>query len=538
MSRLEDRELPTGWTLATINDVAVYVQRGKSPKYINKSELPVVNQKCVRWDRVDPEHLKFVHPQQWDKWSEERSLRIGDILWNSTGTGTIGRAAVFNGIDGYTRVVADSHVTVIRVNEYVPKLLHYWIRSPEIQNRIESMQSGTTNQVELSKGSVLATPLLVPPLDEQRRIADKLDAVILRVQSCRERLDRVHALLKSFRQSVLAAATSGRLTEDWRHGSSNGRARTGENHGWREKSLSQLCLSDHVITYGVIKLGPETVDGVPCLRTSNVRWLRIETEGLKRINPSVSQGYQRTILQGGEVLVNVRGTLGGVAVAKAEMTGWNVSREIAVVPVNHDEVNPYYLAYWIGSRASQAWLSKMKKGVAYVGINLKDLRNLPVSLPPLDEQQEIVARVQSLHERADAIELRVEHAHSATEVLEPALLAKAFRGELVPQDPNDEHASVLLDRIRVGRIDGRGRLKGGKTARRKKVAKFTTESLKALVSEMPEDHFTFDELRSRASTDYESLRDTVFTLLADSSSGFHQVFDSDASEMRFVRTES
>ena len=107
-----------------------------------------------------------------------------------------------------------------------------------------------------------------------------------------------------------------------------------------------------MITYGVIKLGEEVADGVPCLRTSNVRWLRIETEGMKRIAPTLSSEYSRTILKGGEVLVNVRGTLGGVAVARPEMAGWNVSREVAVVPVNSSRVNPAFLSFLIGSGTS------------------------------------------------------------------------------------------------------------------------------------------------------------------------------------------
>jgi type I restriction enzyme S subunit len=86
------------------------------------------------------------------------------------------------------------------------------------------------------------------------------------------------------------------------------------------------------LTYGVVQLGNEVPDGVPCLRTSNVRWLRIETDEVKHIASVISANYSRTVLCGGEVLVNVRGTLGGVAVVPKEMAGWNISREVAVAP--------------------------------------------------------------------------------------------------------------------------------------------------------------------------------------------------------------
>ena len=210
-------------------------------------------------------------------------------------------------------------------------------------------------------------------------------------------------------------------------------------------------MPGRIITYGVIKLGNEVLDGVPCLRTSNVRWLHVDTEGMKRISPQLSAEYARTVLQGSEVLVNVRGTLGGVAVVEPNMVGWNVSREVAVVPVDPAKVNPHFLAYWIGAESSQRWLGKVEKGVAYIGINLEDLRTLPIEIPPHDEQHEIVRRVEALFAYADRFESRLTTARKQVERLTPALLTKAFRGELVPQDPNDEPASVLLERIRTAR---------------------------------------------------------------------------------------
>jgi len=101
------RELPRGWVNAEIGEVSDYLQRGKSPQYTTQSDLPVINQKFVGWWGIDETHLKYVHPDQWESWAEERFLRNGDILWNSTGTGTIGRAAVFRGLQNTHRAVVD-----------------------------------------------------------------------------------------------------------------------------------------------------------------------------------------------------------------------------------------------------------------------------------------------------------------------------------------------------------------------------------------------------------------------------------------------
>ncbi len=457
-------ELPQGWVLSSVSELAPYIQRGKSPKYAVHSELPVVNQKCIRWNKLETQYLKFIHPDQFPSWDEARYIRYGDILWNSTGTGTVGRAYFVSEADYTTPKVVDSHVTIVRVSDQVdPRYLFNWIKGPFVQHKIVDMCDGTTNQIELSRSAIAETEIPLAPLNEQKRIADKLDAVLARMDVCRDRLDRIPIILKRIRQAVVSAGTKGLMTCDWRM----------HNLGNSDKvitttTLVEQCLRDRVITYGVIKLGDEIANGIPCLRTSNVRWLKIETKGMKRIAQVVSDNYSRTILQGGEVLVNVRGTLGGVAVATTDMIGWNVSREVAVIPVDQSKVNPQFLALWIGAEESQRWLRGVEKGVAYTGINIEDLRTIPLELPKLEEQAEIVRRVEVLFAYADRLEARYTAARAKVDKLTPATLAKAFRGELVPQDPNDEPASVLLERIKASRTEkpkaNRGRNKAMRSA--------------------------------------------------------------------------
>lgn len=322
------------------------------------------------------------------------------------------------------------------------RYVYYFLR--HIKSVAEMMATGTTFK-ELSGSATAKLPFILAPRNEQKRIADKLDTLLMKVDACRNRLDRMPRILKRFRQAVLAAATSGALTEDWRDKNSK------SNKPWCKTTLVNVCQKTRVITYGVIKLGNEVANGIPCLRTSNVRWLHIDTDGMKRIATSLSDDYSRTILRGDEVLINVRGTLGGVAVVPNEMAGWNVSREVAVVPTDTKKINPHFLAFWIGSDKSQRWLSGVEKGVAYTGINIEDLRALPVEIPSSDEQIEIILRVDKLFAYIDRIEARYNTARKQVDQLTPSLLAKAFRGELVEQDPNDEPASVLLERIKTER---------------------------------------------------------------------------------------
>ncbi|ANB01166.1 restriction endonuclease subunit S [Ectothiorhodospira sp. BSL-9] len=251
----------------------------------------------------------------------------------------------------------------------------------------------------------------IPPLPEQKRIVAILDeaftGIATAVANTEKNLANARELFESYLDGVFSNLPSGQ----------------------DRQCLSALC-GPGVITYGVIKLGNEWPSGVPCLRTSNVRRLHIDTRGMKRIDPALSKQYSRTILKGGEVLVNVRGTLGGVAVATADMTGWNVSREVAVVPVDATKVLPEFAAHSIATRASQDWLFGVQKGVAYTGINLSDLRELKVPVPSIDDQRHYVAQLNEMASNCAAIERRFRHKLSSLDELKQSLLQKAFSGQL------------------------------------------------------------------------------------------------------------
>ena len=147
---------------------------------------------------------------------------------------------------------------------------------------------------------------------------------------------------------------------------------------------------------------------------------------MKCISKQIASGYERTFLEGGEILVTVRGTLGGVAVVPSHIAGHNISREVAVLPI-HGSLNADFLCYAIAANWSQKWLMKMSKGVAYTGVNIRDLKRLPVPVPRMAEQKEIVRRVKALLGFADEIEQRTVTAVSRVDRLTQSILAKAFR---------------------------------------------------------------------------------------------------------------
>ncbi len=261
-------------------------------------------------------------------------------------------------------------------------------------------------------------PVIVPPIEEQRKIVKVLDEAFAAIATATANTERNLANARELEGAVVSEALR-KLPA-----------------GTKSSALSTFCEVGRVITYGVIKLGDHVVDGVPCLRTSNVRWLEFELDGMKFIKPELSQEYKRTILKGGEVLVNVRGTLGGIAVASDEMAGWNVSREVAVVPSSSEQIDPHFLAFWIGSEESQKWLTGVLKGAAYTGINISDLRNLNVPILPMPLQLAMVSRISNALGEARALSRNYEAKIERLYAVKQSLLHRVFTGELAVVAPH------------------------------------------------------------------------------------------------------
>lgn len=167
--------LPQGWQWVRLGRISSYIQRGKSPAYADLSTHRVISQKCVRWYGLDLEPARFITTESLQKYEEIRFLRVGDLLWNSTGTGTIGRACLVPQNIQSDELVVDSHVTVVRPIVINPTFLWRWIQSPFVQDGIEGSASGTTNQIELNTSTVLNHLVPLPPLAEQHRIVAKID---------------------------------------------------------------------------------------------------------------------------------------------------------------------------------------------------------------------------------------------------------------------------------------------------------------------------------------------------------------------------
>ena len=173
-------EIPSNWAWVRLDDICSFIHRGKSPKYSPIKKYPVVAQKCNQWVGFSIEKAKFIEPQSITSYNSEYFLQDRDLMWNSTGLGTLGRMAIYYMIlNPYELAVADSHVTVIRPykTHIVSEYLYYYFASNTVQSVIEDKSDGSTKQKELATKTVKAYLVPIPPFAEQQRIVQKIKSV-------------------------------------------------------------------------------------------------------------------------------------------------------------------------------------------------------------------------------------------------------------------------------------------------------------------------------------------------------------------------
>ena len=171
-------DIPANWVWIRLDDICSFIHRGKSPKYSLIKKYPVVAQKCNQWLGFSIEKAKFIEPQSISSYKEEYILQDEDLMWNSTGLGTLGRMAIYyKKLNPYELAVADSHVTVIRpYKQYVvSEYLYYYFASNTVQSVIEDKSDGSTKQKELSTKTVKSYLVPLPPMEEQMRIVEKVE---------------------------------------------------------------------------------------------------------------------------------------------------------------------------------------------------------------------------------------------------------------------------------------------------------------------------------------------------------------------------
>jgi type I restriction enzyme S subunit len=242
-------KLPIGWVWCRLDSISEYIQRGKGPTYSEIQEIPVISQKCIQWSGFDKDIVKYIDPTTINSYQDERFILTGDLLWNSTGTGTIGRINMYDGqLDSYSKVVADSHVTVIRPIKVDNRYVLNFLMSPYVQRDLEENASGTTNQIELNTSMVKNQLVPLPPFEEQTKIVEKIRELMMLCDELEKQRDQASKLRIEINRAatnrLLAASENHAFNSSWKFITDQFDSLycISENVGELKKSILQLAI--------------------------------------------------------------------------------------------------------------------------------------------------------------------------------------------------------------------------------------------------------------------------------------------------------
>lgn len=430
-----------------------------------------------------------------DVWRGYKRFAEGDVIFaRITPCMENGKAAIATGLlNGIGTGSTEFHV--LRPTEAISaEWVYHFVRQQSFRNEAAREMTGTAGQLRVPKSFVEDAAIPLPPLPEQRRIVAKIQALFVQSRRAREALDAVPDLLAQFRQAVLAAAFRGKLTERdpgdepaaalleriraerrrrWEadlhaQGVDPSRRKYKDPEppntsklpelpeGWVWATLDTLAEVRNGVTKGRDLSRFETIE-VPYLRVANVQSGYLDLDVVKIIEIKASELSKYKLVpndilftEGGD-----RDKLGRGTVWRGEIETCIHQNHIFAARLFFDEVDPQWvsLASQVPYARDYFW-AVARQTVNLASINATKLRAFPIPLPPAKEQRRIVARIEALFAQAETLEAAAQVARRRLEQAGQAILARAFRGELVPQDPADEPAYKLLDRIRAGQKSG------------------------------------------------------------------------------------
>ncbi|MDN7351324.1 restriction endonuclease subunit S [Acetobacter senegalensis] len=447
-------DLPRGWVKASGDDLfssvrGVTYSKSDSSHTPGNGLVPILRANNIVGGGITTDDLVFVPAKCV---SPEQNLQDGDLLIaSSSGSRTVvGKAATASDDDRIYAFGAFCTVARPRTGD-LGRWLAAYSRSRAYRDYVEKVALGIS--INNLRGSDLkAIPIPVAPLREQRRIVAKIDSLTGKSRRARDHLDHIPRLVEKYKQAILAAAFRGDLTREWREGRSLAATRSvllgevaeGFNYGSAAKSAKQ--------------------GRVPVLRMGNIQDGKLDWADLVFTDDAAEIAKYR--LKNGDVLFNRTNSpalVGKTALftGKREAIYAGYLIKVRCKP----QLLPAFLTYCLNAPNGRAYSWEVKTdGVSQSNINAKKLAAFRFDLPSVQEQEEIVRRIERALSWINRVTVDATSARKLIDHLDNSVLAKAFRGELVPQDPADEPASALLDRIREERAAAPKAKRGRKKA--------------------------------------------------------------------------
>jgi type I restriction enzyme S subunit len=422
-------DLPRGWTSCQLEEVCDF--NPKHPSDTDKSQLisfvpmPAVSEHSGEIEGASDRPLSEV-------WTGYTHFADGDVIFAKiTPCMENGKAAVARSLtNGLACGSTEFHV--LRSNGAItPDYIWRFIRQDGFRRDAEAHMTGAVGQRRVPKQYMERHEIPLPPLAEQRRIVRKLYTLSARSTTARTHLTAIEKLVERYKRAVLGQFFSDTLETN---------------------PLAQSCIK---IGSGATPRGGKNVylfEGTPLIRSQNVRFEGFDWEGLAYISDAHAAELRNVIVQPGDVLLNITGaSIGRVCIAPEAMDGARVNQHVSIIRPQPETLDTRFVQYFLSSPAIQNWIWNENYGVTRQALTKGMIEEIAVPAVPLDEQREIVRRIEAAFKKIDRLTEEAAKALKLLGHLDQRILAKAFAGELVPQDPTEEPAEILLARIRAER---------------------------------------------------------------------------------------
>lgn len=411
-------EVPSSWEWCKLGEVCVFLSRGKSPKYLDEDrQYPVFAQKCnLKEGGISLAQARFLDPMTINKWDEVYKLRTGDVLVNSTGTGTVGRTRLFNEscLGDYPFVVPDSHVSVVRTaDEIVSEYIYAYMSSNVVQEYLEDNLAGSTNQKELYIGILDSLQIPLPPYVEQKRIVSEIEKWYKASEAIENGKSDLEKVIKQTKNKILDLAIHGKLVpQDPTDEPAaellkriNPKAEIACDNAHYRNLQFQIPLTwawcshnDVLEISGGSQPAKRFFSSVP--QKGYIRLYQIRDYGENPIPIYIPIEFATKQTESGDILLaRYGGSLGKVF--HAEKGAYNVAMAKVIFKYK-DLINKEYAYFYYLSDLYQGRLKEISR-TAQAGFNSSDFNEMYFPLPPYKEQQRIVNAIDKAFTTLDAI---------------------------------------------------------------------------------------------------------------------------------------
>lgn len=492
-------ELPNGWVWVKLGEITRKINPGfPSGKYNREGKgIPHLRPMNINTrGEIDFSDVKYVQREGYD------SLLEGDVLFNNTNSPELLGKTTY--IKKDTNWAYSNHMTRIRLyraaahSGWIACCLHYlFLIGYYRMNCIHHVNQASINIRVLSE----KIPLPLPPFPEQQRIVTKIEELFTELDAGIDALKKVKTQLKRYRQAVLKYAFEGKLTEEWREMHREElesasvildriKEEKKKNAKKRYKELPPIDVSnlpelpDGWIWTRIGEIAEKVTDGthhtptyvghgIPFISVKDVLDGKVHFENCRYISEEEHKSLiRRCNPEYMDVLITKSGTIGRTAVIKTRKP-FSLFVSVALIKPCKNYINPDFLAFSLQNYINGIDIQQSIKGGVIKNLHIEDLREINIFLPPILEQQKIVEEIEQRFSVADEIEKTVENTLKQAERLRQSILKKAFEGNLVPQNPDDEPASVLLERIKAEKAKKASK----KTRKSKKSEKYEQKRL-------------------------------------------------------------